>query len=210
MFIVFLLLSSRAQDKAVQFTHYVLPQFTSGEVLLKDGQKNSALLNYNALSEEMVFERNGEKMAIADNQLEQVDSVFLGKRKFVRRQDRFLEFISSQPALFVEYKCRIKYPGRVSGPGGQTSQTSSTETYLPTDFRRIIYEVVLPTGYDTSPYRYYWLEKGAELLKIKSVKQLLKFYPDKKAAYKQYKSRHDPDFDKTEDMVALLRFLETN
>lgn len=208
--LVFALLSSKAQEKKKEFSHYVLPEFRPGTVLMKNGQKNRVSLNYNSLSEEIIFENKGHKMAIADDQLEQVDTVFVDSRKFVRQEDTFLELISSKPKLYAEHKCRIKYPGRVNGPGGQTSQTSSTETYNPTDFRRIIYEVVLPTGYDTSPYRYYWIEKDSELHQIKSLKQLVKLYPLKKGRYKNYKSEHEIDYHNSDDILSLLRFLESN
>lgn len=207
-FTFFVFLWSSAQEEVKQFSHYVFPQFTTGAVLMNNGEKNIASLNYNSLTEEMIFESNGQKMAIADSQLEQVDTIFIDNRKFLRRKGRFLELITSKPGLYVEYKCRIKYPGRVSGPGGQTSQTSSTETYIPTDFRRVIYEVVLPTGHDTSPYKYYWLEKGGELHKIKNLKQLLKHYPAKKGNYKNYQSKHNIDYNQVDDIAALVRFLE--
>jgi hypothetical protein len=41
------------------------------------------LLNYNSLTEEMIFENNGKKLAIGKGELELVDTVFIKDRKFV-------------------------------------------------------------------------------------------------------------------------------
>jgi len=207
--VIFSLLSTFSQGKSVAFSHYVFPEFTPGQVLMKNGTKNIVSLNYNALTEEMVFEDKGVKLAIADEQLRTIDTVLIGHRKFVRSENTFLELISSiSPEIYVEYKCRIKYPGRVSGPGGQTSQTSSSETYEPTDFRQIIYEVQLPTGYDTKPFRYYWIKKDGALKKIKNLNQLSKLYPNKKGPFKSYVKKNDVDYNTNKDIIDLIAHLE--
>lgn len=206
--VLFSFLSFHAQDKPLELSHYVFPEFTPGQVLMKNGVKNIVALNYNTLSEEMIFEDKGMKLAIADEQLNAIDTVFIADRKFVRLEKSFLELAAATPRLYIEYKCRIKYPGKVNGPGGRTSQTSSSETYTPTDFRRIIYEVVLPNGYDTNPYRYYWIEKDGALKKFKNLNQLAKLYPNKKSLYKDYIKKHAVDYNKQESIIELIRYLQ--
>ena len=208
LLVLFSLLSFYAQDKPLELSHYVFPEFTPGQVLMKNGVKNIVALNYNTLSEEMIFEDNGMKLAIADEQLKAIDTVFIANRKFVRSEETFLELVASSPPLYIEYKCRIKYPGKVNGPGGRTSQTSSSETYTPTDFRRIIYEVVLPNGYDTNPYRYYWIEKDGALKKFKNLNQLAKVYPSKKSLFKAYLKKNDVAYNNQDSIVKLIAYLE--
>lgn len=206
--VLFYFLSFHAQDKPLELSHYVFPEFTPGQVLMKNGVKNIVALNYNTLSEEMIFDDKGVKLAISDEQLNAIDTVFIANRKFVRLEKSFLELAAATPRLYIEYKCRIKYPGKVNGPGGRTSQTSSSETYTPTDFRRIIYEVVLPNGYDTNPYRYYWIEKDGALKKFKNLNQLAKLYPNKKSLYKDYIKKHAVDYNNQESIIELIRYLQ--
>ena len=52
-------ISSYAQPKFKEVSHYLFPEFTQGVVLMKDGGKNETLLNYNSLTEEMIFENKG-------------------------------------------------------------------------------------------------------------------------------------------------------
>jgi len=50
---------------------------------MKDGTRNPALLNYNAATEEMIFDQNGQKLAFAEITLNNLDTVFVQDRKFV-------------------------------------------------------------------------------------------------------------------------------
>lgn len=202
-------LNMYAQDTITAPSHYVFSEFTMGQVLLQNGVKNVVSLNYNALSEEMVFNTNGVKLAIADEQLKTIDTVFIGERKFLHLENTFLELLENTTfELYVEYKCRMKYPGKVNGPGGRTSQTSSSETYAPKGFQQAIYEVKLPTGYDATPYQYYWLKQESELKRFKNLNQLAKLYPSKKSQFKAYTKKHDVNFNNKENIIKLVSHLE--
>ncbi|UJH67712.1 hypothetical protein [Allomuricauda sp. SCSIO 65647] len=209
--IVFLFIPCHAQKKSEGLSHYVFPEFTVGEVLMKSGVKNVAVLNYNAASEEMIFDEKGNKMAITSDQVKQIDTVIIDNRRFVQYDGRFLELMSgSEPEFYIEHKCHIKYPGRIDGPGGRTSQTSGTETYSFKNNASQIYNVILPMGYDTKPYRYYWIRKNGELKKLKSLKQLAKLYPDKKNDFKNLVKKHNADFDDPKSVIELVQHLEAN
>ena len=104
-------LPAMAQNYTVHLSHYVFPEFMPGEVLMKNGQRNKALLNYNSLTDEMVFVSDGQNLAIADDQLAQVDTVFILKRKFFRRNGQFVELLHQNGYEFCgQYKCNVKYP----------------------------------------------------------------------------------------------------
>ena len=50
-------ISSYAQPEYIEMTHYLFPEFTQGVILMKSGIRNDALLNYNSLTEQMIFEK---------------------------------------------------------------------------------------------------------------------------------------------------------
>ncbi len=53
-------------QKGTVISHYLFPELTAGQVLMKDGTLNAAMLNYNAITEEIVFQQNGQVLALAD------------------------------------------------------------------------------------------------------------------------------------------------
>ena len=100
-----------------EIRHYIFPEFIKGSVLMKSGIKNEAMLNYNALTEEMIFDKNGNKLAIG--QLESVDTVYIGSHKFIPQKGRFFEIIySGKYQLFADHKASIVDPGKPADYGG--------------------------------------------------------------------------------------------
>ncbi|WP_420320654.1 hypothetical protein [Flagellimonas sp.] len=199
-----------AQTKTIEVEHYVFPKFTPGYVLMKSGEKNAALLNYHSILEEVVFEDGQGKRAIADAQVPQVDTVYIKDRKFFRLNDTFVELAhQSTYDLYIEYKCDVKYPGNVSA-FGQTSQTSSNQSFSQVAIRGTMYELSLPSGYKTKPYQYYWIKKDGELNQFKNLNQLLKLYDAKKNAGKAFVKEHKIKMSNSEGILQLIEYLETD
>lgn len=205
-----ILFSSFCQSQGVELSHYVFPDFTNGSVLMKSGQQHQALLNYNALSEEMIFVDKGTKLAISKEEKEKVDTVYIKGRKFFVLDGRFLELIyRSGYELYAEHRCDVKYPGKPAGYGG-TSETSSISTYSGVYSGGILYELRLPDDFSIKPYLIYWLMKDGKINKIVNLKQLNKVFGDRKDQIKEYVSSNKTDYNDMESMVGLIRYLEAN
>ena len=201
-----LILNSYGQEQGRNITHYLFPEFTKGVVLMKNRVKEEALLNYNALTEEMIFEKNSVKLAIA--QPEAVDTIFIGTRKFCLVNGKFFELVlRSKCDLYVEHKCKLKDPGKPSGYGG-SSQTSATSTYSSFFSGNQVYEMKLPETFETIPYSFYWLKKDGKLVKFVSLRQLAKIFPEKSDLVKQYIKSDDVSFDDQLSVAWLIRRLE--
>lgn len=52
---LFLMSLSLIGQQTKDISHYLFPEFVQGVVLMKSGQKNPAMLNFNAATEEMGF-----------------------------------------------------------------------------------------------------------------------------------------------------------
>jgi len=212
---IFLLLISsllvslaNSQEQKVAVTHYIFPEFTKGVILMKAGVKNEASLNYNSLTEEMIFENKGTKLALG--QLEQIDTVYILKRKFIPSNGRFLELIlHSSSDLFVEHKCKLVDPGTPAGYGG-TSQTAATTTYSKLLSAGQAYDLKLPESVETNPSVVYWVKRNGELTKFSSMNQLSKIFDDKSAEYKKYTKEHRVSFNNQQSLIDLVRFLGSN
>ncbi len=208
--LIFSLLSlvCNSQVKVIELTHYLFPEFTNGVVLMKTGEKNEALLNYNSLTEEMIFDNRGVKLAIGD--LELVDTVYIGSRKFFLLENKFVELIyKSKSEVYAEYKCTVKDPGKPAAYGG-TSQTSATSTYSSYFSGGQVYELKLPEGYETRPFTYYWLKKDGKVNKFLSVRQLAKLCGEKENLIKAYQKTHEVKYDDQKSILDLIKFLYTN
>ena len=80
-----------AQNEKHILSHYLFPEFIQGEVRLKSGTITGSRLNYNALTEEMIFESNGKYLAIAKP--ESVDTIYIQGRKFIPEGKIFYEIL---------------------------------------------------------------------------------------------------------------------
>lgn len=211
-FLIFSLLvtSSYSQAKVTEVSHYLFPEFTQGIILMKNGTKNKALLNYNSLTEEMIFKNKGNLLALGETELELVDTVFIRDRKFITLNNKFVELIShSKYDLYAEHKCKLIPPGKPAAYGG-TSETSAISSYSSFNSGGRLYELKLPEDYEIKPYTYYWLKKNGELSKFISIKQLMKTYDDKKDLFKDYVKKHDVKYENQESIVEFIQYLETN
>ena len=89
---------------------FLFPQFEKGEVVFKNGVRNSALLNYSLLQQEMLFlDKDSTMMALAETN--NVLVVIFGERRFfpISSKGIFYEEIQTGNGyLFVQYKATDK------------------------------------------------------------------------------------------------------
>ncbi len=198
-----------AQTKGKEISHYLFPEFVQGTVLMKNGQKNPAKLNYNAASEEMVFMQNDKVLALAEPSLSQLDSVFLYDRKFVLHNKKFVEVLHRDGfTLLASYKCKVIPPGKPAAYGG-TSQTSAADSYSSWSSGGRVYELQLPDDFQVKPYTIYFLDNGSGLKEFKSMRQLKSHYKKDKKRVDQYLKEQKVDFEDTGAMTQMIYTLET-
>lgn len=200
-----------AQIQTKEIHHYILPEFANGTVLMKDGTKNPTLLNYNAATEEMIFDQRGQKLAFTEQVLNQLDTVFIQNRKFVLLDNKkFAELVHQDGyKLLIQYKCRIIPPGKPA-PYGGTSQTSSATTYSSWIGDGRVYQLELPDDFKVNNSMVYWLDNGTGLKSFSSMGQLKKFYNKQKALYNKYTKENKVDFKDKESITGLVHYMETN
>lgn len=198
-----------AQPKGKEISHYLFPEFGEGVVLMKDGRRNPAKLNYNAASEEMVFMQNEQKLAIAEPSLSQVDTIFLHDRKFVLHNKKFTEILHQDDfTLLAYYKCKVIPPGKPAGYGG-TSQTSSVDSYSSWSSGGRMYDLKLPDDFEIKPFTIYLLDDGSGWKEFKSMRQLKSLYKKEKKRVDQYLKEQKVDFEDTDAVTQMIYTFET-
>jgi hypothetical protein len=195
-----------AQNRKVELSHYILPEFTKGTVLMKTGTINQATLNYNALTEEMIFDSNGKNLAMT--KLEEIDTVYIENRKFFLLNAKFVELVyHNKYDLYIAHKCSVIEPGKPAAYGG-TSQTSSTTSYSSILSGGQAYALSLPDGYTTKPYSDYWLKKDGKLTLILNMRQLSKQFDDKSDVFKKFIKENKVKYDDPESVATLIKYME--
>jgi hypothetical protein len=198
------------QLRAIELSHYVFEDFKNGMVLMKDGTSRGAVLNYNSLSEEMVFSEKGKKWAIADEEILRIDSIFIENRVFFLLNNKFVELLfNSDTEFYAEYRCNVQSPGRPTAYGGTSRSTTST-SYGQLTYQTHIYELKLPDEFEVDPYIIYWLKKDGELHRILNLRQLNKIYSDKRNLIRDYQKENHVIFKQPETVVRFIEFLEEN
>ncbi|MCK9414648.1 MAG: hypothetical protein M0Q53_20270 [Prolixibacteraceae bacterium] len=201
-----LALSGQCQRHKVELSHYIFSEFIKGTVLMKSGTKNFTMLNYNALTEEMVFDKNGNKLAMA--QLEEIDTVYIDDRKFIPLQGKFVEILyQNKYDLYACHKCSVIDPGKPAAYGG-TSQTSSTTTFSSFISNGQAYQLKLPDGFTTKTFNEYFLKKDGKLTMFVSLRQLSKLFGEKSEQFKNYVKENKVDFEDPDAMAELVKYME--
>lgn len=197
-----------SQTNAIEISHYILPEFTQGVILMKSGSKSEVSLNYNSLTEEMIIEKNGNKSAIKKEFIETIDTVFINERKFIAKNDAFLELIyHSKFEIFIEHNCKISAPSKPSAYGGDPQSSAST-SYSSLISNDRAYELKLPDDYKVQPYTVYWLKNDEGFNKFVSLRQLSKLYYSKRNIFKSFVKKYDVKYDDQQGIIQLIRHLE--
>ncbi|HPV56138.1 MAG TPA: hypothetical protein PKW61_03345, partial [Tenuifilaceae bacterium] len=182
----FISLVSTSQEKINYVSHYLFPEFGEGIIVMKHGGAYRASLNYNLITNELVFENNKARYAIAKDSLINIDTVIINDKRLVLVKNSFVEILhQSSFELFVEHKCKVSSPGSPAAYGG-TSYTSSTSTVTSMNSNGGTYLFELPDEYKIEPYYIYWIRKNGELKRFTNIKQIIKFYDSKKDKIKLF------------------------
>jgi len=196
-------LYAQSELSGTELYHYVFPDFIKGTVKQKSGEVHDALLNYNSLTEEMIFDQSGQKMAL--DKLETIDTVYIDNKKFIPVGKVFYEMATNTPvALFIEHKSDIIPPGNNTGFG--TSQTSAITNITDMKNSGMVYQLKLPDDYKLTARPVYWLKKNDKFINIKSIKEIEGLFPEKSAAIKDYVKANKINFKNAGDVTKLIEF----
>jgi hypothetical protein len=195
-----------AKAQQVQLAHYVFDSFKQGEVLVKSGTVYGQSLNYNILTNEMIFDNSGHYMAISDPA--NVDTVYINERKFVPVENKFYELLTKTTLpLFMEFTATIEEPGASIGYGASTSAGSTTS------LSRLlksgdVYGLKLPDDFKVSPGFNFRILKDGKYLKAGSSKLLAIIFPEKKQLINELVKKNNTNFSKRAEVILLVQQLQ--
>ncbi len=183
---------------------YYFQDFTAAKVIMKNGQVQTPNLNYNTVTEKMVFIRDGKYYDIANPEM--VDTVIIRDVKFVPVGDAFYEvLIGTEPALLLQYKGEVLPAGKPVGYGG-TSQLAASTYLSSVDLSGGRYNLPLPSDYIVKIEPKYWIRKDDGMVSFINEKQFLGLFPEKSDQLRDFIKKNRIKIDRNEHVIKLVNY----
>jgi hypothetical protein len=191
-------------DQSKPLPQFLFPGFTKSLVKMKDGRQLTAILNYNMVDEEMIFDQKGIYMALEKPQ--EIDTIFLQNRAFVPVEKAFYEVVATgNVSIYIQHKSRY------SPVGSNTAYGLKTQTLGPSSVRTVsvgnqVREIEVPDNVTVSPATVFWVKTGDKMDKFTTERQFLKLFPDLEEKLKEFIKTNRIDIKSREDLIRLGQF----
>jgi len=186
---------------------YFFSEFGKSTVIMKNGQIQTTLMNYNIVTEKMVFIKDEKYFDLVNP--ETVDTVFLNGSRFIPAGKVFYEvLVSGQISLFIQNKGNLMPAGKPAAYGG-TSQLSATTQLSSITLSSGQYNLKLPADYIVSSASLLWIRKDNEMFSFETEKQFLKLFPGKEGLIKAFMKENRLKFSRPENLATTVRYIST-
>ncbi len=183
---------------------YYFQDFAEAKIIMKNGQVQTPTLNYNTVTEKMVFIRDGKYYDIANPEM--VDTVIIRDVKFVPVGNAFYEvLIGTEPALLLQYKGEVLPAGKPVGYGG-TSQLAASTYLSSVDLSGGRYNLPLPSDYIVKTEPKYWIRKDGGMVSFINEKQFLGLFPEKSDKLRDFIKKNRIKIDRIEHVIKLVNY----
>ena len=185
------------------------PQFTSGKVFFKDGSKAIAKLNYNRLSDQMLFiDPKGDTLELADENT--IKFIAIDKDTFYF-DEGYVKIIADYGAVKLAEK-QIWVVADVRKVGTHNSAKSSVAitslgTYSDEGARAKSYDLVINENTIIRKETQYFFGDANNRFARTGKKRLLLLLPKDELSIETYLKENKVNFDKKEDLVRIVQFI---
>lgn len=187
-------------------TQFLFPEFSRSTVKMKVDKDLTIMLNYNIVTEKMVFFQKGQLFDMIN--YETVDTIYMQNRKFIPYGKVFYEVLVIAPvSLFIQHKGEVQTPGRPAAYDG-TSQVSSS-TYI--NWSQIgtgsnVYRMRSKPDIIINDKSLYWVRKNNTMFSFLNEKQLLKIFPERKNEIRQYIKKNLLNTENSDDLIRVINY----
>lgn len=186
---------------------YLFSKFSTSIVRLKNGQIQTQNMNYNTVTEKIVFTK-GDKFYDLTNP-EVVDTIKIEGFKFVPVGKSFYQVLyDGKINLYIQQVSSLLPAGKAVGYGG-TSQTASAAYISTINLSGVQWNLKLPAEYIVVLKPVYWIRRGGEWSDFINEKQFLKLFPENTGIIKEHIKSDKVKFDKPESLIKLMAFINT-
>ena len=194
-----------AQSEEFQnLPQYLFPEFSTGTVKMKVGNKRTLILNYNIVTEKMVFFQKDQVFDMINP--ETVDTAIINDRKFIPMGKVFYEVIMDRPvSLFLEHIGKIMDPGKPAAYGG-TSQVSSSNYISTLQMNSSVYNMKLQGDLSVKPDPVFWIFINSKMYSFVNERQFEKIFQGKEKEIRSYIKKNHLKFENSKNVKELVQF----
>jgi hypothetical protein len=183
---------------------YLFSEFSTGIVMMKNGLTQNARLNFNTVSEKVVYEKENEVYDLLN--ITMIESVIINNQVFVPVGKKFNELLLvAHIPLMVQYKGEILPPEKTVGYGGK-SLVSSVETLTSVKLSMGYYNLKLPIDYSVKVEKVYVIKSGENSYSFANERQFVRLFPQKESELKGFIKQNHIKFENTSDIIKLVIF----
>ena len=191
----------QSQDSKNQIPQFLYPQFSKGILKMKNGSALSAVINYNMVDQEFIFEQRGTYMAL--DKPDEIDTVVWQGKKFIYLNKAFIELAyKGKISIFYQHKAKYTSAGSKSAYG-MTSQTTGPTAVLTIQGGNQMRSLDLPENVTVSLDDIFWIQENGTFKKFTSERQFAKLFPEKEDQIKQFCKSNKINLTKVEDLQKL-------
>ena len=184
---------------------YVFNVFIPGEVLLKSGTKEQALLNYDPASQKIVFKRGEKDMVLTE--VSTIDTVYISDRRYVPVREKVYELIKQSGDLTLLADYTLKKNSKIA-----TTDHSGTSRKSSAEVSRTVTGVYVSRPYkgsfDREIVKKYYIRKDYKLYGANSIRQLVQIYPEKRMQIEEFVTENKVDWKNDEDLLKLFDYVK--
>ncbi|EMR04762.1 hypothetical protein [Cesiribacter andamanensis] len=194
-----------ARQQRGQLPAFLFEDFLPASVLFKSGTTARIAFNYNCISEEMVFVREGKLLAL---DMPDVDTIFIQHRKFVPVDNAYFEVLTTPSGLvYVRHKTLVTKKGKPAGYGGY-SETAAISTLNSYEFEENVVPLSVYAGAELKDASRFWIWQDHRLVEVSTPKLLQKVFPDHRQHIQHYAREHRLERFTQEKLLMLLAQLQ--
>jgi hypothetical protein len=183
---------------------FLYSDFNPGRIKMKAGKDLNLLLNYNMITEKMIFLQKEQVFDMLNQGT--VDTIYMDGSKFIPYGKVFYEvFPMTRISFFIQHKGRILSPPKPAAYGG-TSEVSSSTYITRIDLGAGIYNMKLEGDLRVKYDPMYWIRINENISSFVGEKQFLKIFPGKENDLKAFIKKNRLKFDRKEDLVKLCQY----
>jgi hypothetical protein len=198
---------SGQSDTSQPLPQFLFSSFEKGLIHMKDGRALTAILNYNMVEEEMVFQQGKNYMVL--DKPEEIDTVYLQNRRFVFTDKVFYEVINSgKVTLFIQHKSRYTEKGTATAYG-MTTKTAATINVTSIQGGNQVRHLELPDNVVVTPANVFWAKINGEMKKFTNQNQLIKLFPGSEEKIKEFIKVNNIDLKSREGLMNLGNFINS-
>ena len=185
----------------------LFPEYQQGVIILKGNKKVNVPVNYDATKHLLMYKHGDDNMILGNFQ--SVDSVLIGKHRFIPIKNRFYEVIPvNSKYLLVDWNISMTNIG-YKGAYGQVTH-SKVHNYNVSAVTHDIYHTEARPNASNEVYRRsnkntYYIFFDQKMQKFKDKKSLLKLFPERKEEIEFLLKEEKTMFTNVEDVVELMK-----